>query len=238
VTHSSRLLPVRRRDGTAAMLKLAGIAEEARGGRVMQWWGGDGAARVLARRGAAVLLERGGASLAGLDDAVATPVICAAAAGLHRARAGRVPRLVPLRRWFRALLAAREGVLAEAAAVARGLLDDPREVVVLHGDLHHMNVLDFGARGWLAIDPKGLVGERGFEFATLLRNPDAGRALAPGRLEREVARVAGLAGVERRRLLHWVMAVAGLSAAWFLADGADAAADLSLAEMARARLGA
>jgi streptomycin 6-kinase len=42
---------------------------------------------------------------------------------------------------------------------------------VLHGDIHHDNVLDFGARGRLAIDPKGLLGERGFEFAIFLPTP-------------------------------------------------------------------
>jgi aminoglycoside/hydroxyurea antibiotic resistance kinase len=42
---------------------------------------------------------------------------------------------------------------------------------VLHGDLHHGNVLDFGLRGWLAIDPKGLLGERGFDFANIFTNP-------------------------------------------------------------------
>ena len=42
----------------------------------------------------------------------------------------------------------------------RKLLAEPREVCALHGDLHHDNVLDFGPRGWLAIDPHALVGER------------------------------------------------------------------------------
>jgi type IV secretion system protein VirD4 len=37
------------------------------------------------------------------------------------------------------------------------LLAEPRDVGVLHGDLHHDNVLDFGARGWLAIDPNDIV---------------------------------------------------------------------------------
>jgi streptomycin 6-kinase len=46
------------------------------------------------------------------------------------------------------------------AATARELLAKPSEVVVLHGDIHRGNVLDFGPRGWLASDPKGLVGER------------------------------------------------------------------------------
>src|SRR6516165_57230 len=63
-TRGSRLLPVRRRDGSAAMLKIA-EEEEARGAALMVWWAGDGAARALAHDGEALLLERalGGASL-------------------------------------------------------------------------------------------------------------------------------------------------------------------------------
>ena len=57
ITNSSRLLPVRRGD-TPAMLKIAKIAEESRGGLLMVWWCGDGAARVLAHEGEALLLER------------------------------------------------------------------------------------------------------------------------------------------------------------------------------------
>jgi Aminoglycoside/hydroxyurea antibiotic resistance kinase len=42
-----------------------------------------------------------------------------------------------------------------------GLAATQRDVAVLHGDMHHENVLKFSSRGWPAIDPKGLVGERG-----------------------------------------------------------------------------
>jgi len=57
VTRSGRLLPVRRR-GEPAMLKLATEEEERFGGVLMEWWDGDGAARVLARDDDAFLLER------------------------------------------------------------------------------------------------------------------------------------------------------------------------------------
>jgi hypothetical protein len=46
-----------------------------------------------------------------------------------------------------------------------------RDVVVLHGDMHHENILKFSSRGWLAIDPKGLVGERGFDYANIFCKP-------------------------------------------------------------------
>ena len=53
-TRSSRLLPVRCRDGMAAMLKIAVEEEEARGAALMIWWAGDGAARVLIHDGNAL----------------------------------------------------------------------------------------------------------------------------------------------------------------------------------------
>src|SRR5262249_36356362 len=42
---------------------------------------------------------------------------------------------------------------------------------LLHGDLHHMNVLKDDTRGWLVIDPKGVIGELAYETASILHNP-------------------------------------------------------------------
>jgi streptomycin 6-kinase len=250
ITSNGRLLPVRRR-GEPAMLKLALDAEERRGGALLEWWGGDGAARVLARDGDALLMERatGAASLSdmarnGRDDE-ACRVLCAVASRLHAPRPEPPPDLVPLQHWFRDLepaAAAHGGVFVRCAAAARALLAEPREVCVLHGDLHHDNVLDFGARGWLAIDPKRLVGERGFDFANIFANPDLSDparpvATEPGRFARRSAVVAEAAGLERERLLRWVLAWTGLSAAWFLGDGTSPAIDLEIAELAAAELG-
>jgi streptomycin 6-kinase len=233
-TRSSRLLPVRRGDGGGepAMLKLALEEDERSGGLLMEWWDGDGAARVLARDGEALLLERaqGAASLSdmarsGRDDE-ACRVLCAVAARLHAPRPKPPPPdLVPLPRWFRDLepaAAAHGGILVRCAETARALLDSPREVGVLHGDLHHDNVLDFGPRrGWLAIDPKRLLGERGLDFANIFTNPDLSDptrpvATLPGRFARRVAVVAEAAGLER--------------------DGASPAIDIRIAELAAAEL--
>ncbi|MGV3614109.1 MAG: aminoglycoside phosphotransferase family protein [Fimbriimonas sp.] len=243
VTPSSHLLPVRR-GGVPAMLKIAGVEEERAGGNLMVWWDGDGAAGVLAHHEGILLLERatGPRSLtemvqAGQDDE-ATRVLCAAAARLHAPRSHPLPDLVPLTRWFRDLgPAAKHGGIFRASAVeAERLLADPQEVTVLHGDIHHGNVLDFGTRGWLAIDPKGLYGERGFDFANLFCNPDRETATAPGRLLRQVEVVCECAGLERRRLLQWILAWTGLSAAWMLEDGDTPEVDLTVAEIAVAEL--
>jgi streptomycin 6-kinase len=74
------------------------------------------------------------------------------------------------------------------------LLATQRDVVALHGDMHHENVLRFGSRGWLAIDPKGLTGERGFDYANIFCNPDGATATMPGRLARQTRVVAEAAG--------------------------------------------
>jgi streptomycin 6-kinase len=105
-------------------------------------------------------------------------------------------------------------------------------VCVLHGDLHHGNVLDFAERGWLAIDLKGLAGERGFDFANIFCNPDVAVATAPGRLKRQASVVAEAARLDRARLLRWILAYAGLSAAWTIGESGDPKLALSIAEMA------
>lgn len=227
------------------MLKIARGVEERRGGFLMAWWQGEGAARVWAQEGDALLTERAAGrhnlvdmARTGRDDE-ATRIICATAARLHAPRPRPAPELIPLAKWFQELepAAARYGGLfAIAAATARELLAAPRDVVVLHGDIHHANILDFGARGWLAIDPKGLVGERGFDFANIFRNPDLAAATAPGRLARQARVVAEAAGLDRARLLKWVLAYAGLSAAWHLGDDKKSELDHAVAELAAAEL--
>lgn len=249
VTRAARLLPVRRH-GEAAMLKVAREAEERVGGTLMAAWEGRGAARVLAMRGDAVLMERatGGRSLVEYPqagrDSEATTIICDVVAELHAAGAGPSPQFVPLPVWFGDLAPAARthgGMLARARDAARDLLDAPQEMTVLHGDVHHGNILDFGARGWLAIDPKGLVGERGFDYANLFCNPDLGDpscriATRPDVFAARLDRVVERAGLDRRRLLRWILAWSGLSAAWLLSDRRSTAINASVAELAAAEL--
>lgn len=243
-TRGSRLMPVRQ-DGEPAMLKIAMVGEECRGAALMEWWGGDGAARVLARDGEAVLLERatGPGSLAAMscggDDEGATRILCNAIAVLHTPRAVPPPALVPLALWFRDLGPAASvhgGILPLASTAADALLATPRDVGVLHGDIHHGNVLDFGDRGWLAIDPKALHGERAFDYANLFCNPDRRTATDPGVFQGRVDVVAAVAGLDRARLLRWILAWCGLSAAWHLADGEAPDTALAVAGLAAAEL--
>ena len=251
-THSSWVVPVRH-EGAPAMLKVARIPDEHSGYRLMTWWDGQGAAKVYASSTDALLMERapaGASDLAqlawsGRDDE-ACRILCDTAARLHAPRRGPLPDLHPLETWFQPLflLASEHTALAPAADTARSLLAAPYAVCPLHGDLHHENVLDFGERGWLAIDPHGLLGERTFDYANIFTNPDLSdpsRPLAsvPGRLEARLDVVVTAAGIEPGRLLRWIVAWTGLSAAWFIGDGDDmgAAIDLTINAMARRLLG-
>ncbi|THD76242.1 MAG: hypothetical protein E7812_16820 [Phenylobacterium sp.] len=241
------LLPVRQ-GGTAAMLKLSHHAEEQRGARLMAWWAGEGAARVLAQDGEALLLERlvGPRSLTAMarggEDDAASRILCQVADRLHVARPEPPPGdLVPLPVWLRALkpaAAADGGMLAAAQATAERLFAANEEPAVLHGDLHHANVLDGGPRGWLAIDPKGITGPRGYDYANILCNPDPETALTPGRLDRQLAVVAEAARLPRERLIQWLLVHAAAAAVWCRQDGFDAEPALALARSAHAALGA
>lgn len=248
----SHLLPVSS-DGAPAMLKVATGEEALRGADILAWYGGEGAARVLARDGPVLLMERlsGGRDLAEMacsgGDSEATRIICSVVARLHAPRNAPAPALTPLSTWLEPLESAAPrfgGVLGMAAAAAATLLAEPRESIPLHGDIHHRNVLDGGGRGWLAIDPHGLLGERGFDYANVFNNPDVDSAhdpalqvaTAPGTLERRLRIVAELSGIEPRRLLLWILAYTGLSASWTLGEGGDPTVALTVAEIAAATL--
>lgn len=243
-THSSDLLPVRRA-GQTAMLKLARNDEERRGNELMVWWNGRGAAQIYEHDGAALLMERLEVmpSLTemvrgGLDDE-ATRLLCQAAAKLPRAQPW--PELPTLRRWFQGLekmAPSAGGILSIALKTAHELLDSPQDVGVLHGDIHHGNLLSTAEGEWRFIDPKGLIGERGFDYANILCNPSLDTATAPGRLAGQARIISDEAGLDYARLLRWTLAYAGLSAAWHLEDGEDETArrTLDVARIAAAEL--
>jgi streptomycin 6-kinase len=247
-THSSLLLPVQR-DGVPAMLKIATAEEEINGAHLMAWYAGSGAARVLAHEGPGLLLERlsGQRSLIEMERSCrgdeATRIICEVVARLHAARDHMPPEtLYPMSTWFRPLEPAATrlgGVLTKSAAAARELLAMPQHIVPLHGDIHHGNILDGGERGWLAIDPKGVLGERAFDYANLFCHPEAKVATEAGRLEERVDIVAREANLDSQRMLKWILAYAGLKSVWTMEreGGGQEARELTIAQMAAAALG-
>ena len=239
---------VTRADGTPGVLKLGEpdghLDAEAEALRIFD---GDGAVRLLAedRENGALLIERAVpgervASLVPHEDARATAVLIETGRRLHRVpEAGcTLPHLRADGEDFRGYLRRWPG----AGPLPRKMVERAVELFedlcaeggdrVLHGDLHHDNVLRAGDR-WLAIDPHGKVGDPGFECGALLYNPDPPRR-DPELLRLVPARIEQLADgcrmpVERVRAWGFVMAV--LSEVWNSEAGTVGSRALDVAQL-------
>jgi streptomycin 6-kinase len=111
-----------------------------------------------------------------------------------------------------------------AESIFAELLADSAEPILLHGDLHHYNILQAQRTPWLVIDPKGVIGEPAYEVGALLRNPLTGffdQSNALQRLTRRVAIFEEMLGFDRKRILKWSLAQAVLSACWSVEDDGD-----------------
>lgn len=171
----------------------------------------------------------GGQSLAS-RDVIATAVIITVMRRLHRPFVG--PSALPdlharNRRSFVEYLDRHPGdtpIPRRLVVRALGLLDelcasaDAR--VLLHGDLHHDNVLRASREPWLAIDPHGVVGDPGAEVGAMLYNPDPANrdpalvALVPARIEQ----LADGLGLDTDRVVAWAFEQSVLSEVWTAED--------------------
>jgi streptomycin 6-kinase len=104
---------------------------------------------------------------------------------------------------------------------AEGMLDEflasQGEPYLLHGDLHHDNVLRSERDGWLGIDPKGVVGEREFDAGPMMWNPWWRIHTWPDLwsvLGRRLDILREILGFDRQRLLGWCFIEAVLSMVW------------------------
>jgi streptomycin 6-kinase len=110
-----------------------------------------------------------------------------------------------------------------AEALSRELLAENKDETLLHGDFHHFNVLQ-SERGWLAIDPKGVVGPKGYEVGPLLINPFdrfLNGSNPKAQTEKRIAILSERLGMERERIRDWGICHAVLSAWWSLEDRED-----------------
>ncbi|NOH00976.1 MAG: hypothetical protein HND47_02845 [Chloroflexi bacterium] len=107
-----------------------------------------------------------------------------------------------------------EELLGRVESSLPELFDD--EMSLIHGDFHHFNVLSSG-RGWLAIDPKGVIRPAGYEIGPLMINP-WGSLMDGSRFQVQTKRRVDILrerlGWERERIIQWALAHAVLSAWW------------------------
>jgi streptomycin 6-kinase len=215
--------------------------EERVGALALRHFAGRGAVRLLRSDADAQLLEYAdGNDLTGLvqngQDEAATALIGDVINALHADASPPPEGITPLTQWFRALFVqaeterakGKDSIFVRAAAVAEPVLADPRDLRVLHGDIHHENIRQ-SPRGWLAFDPKGLYGERAYDLANTLCNPRAIYGVETAdeaRVLRNSAILAERCGIDQRRVLLFLYLYACLSASWTLQDAGEGIANV------------
>jgi streptomycin 6-kinase len=101
------------------------------------------------------------------------------------------------------------------------LLPSQATPIVLHGDLHHFNILSAQRQPWLSIDPKGVIGEPAYEVGALIRNPIPQILVEPNLaaiLKRRIEQLSDELALDRQRIYGWSLAQAVLSAWWTYED--------------------
>jgi streptomycin 6-kinase len=236
-------------EGTVAVLKigvpgtLRDLSFEA---TALSLADGDGCARLLRvdLDHGAVLLERLGAALYDVlpDPGARHDVLCDVAARFWRPvgpdvdlptgadKAREYSELLP-RLWEETGQACSRATVADALACIehRRRAHDDRHAVLVHGDVHDLNVLQATDGTFKLIDPVGLRAERACDLGTIIRcNPDAGDDLS-ARAERLAFRT----GVDAEAIWEWGTIHRVISGLYCRTIGFQPFGDLLLAEADR-----
>jgi streptomycin 6-kinase len=229
----SSLLAHGHRGRQAVVLKVVKReGDEWRSGEVLSAFDGRGAIHVYEHIPGAMLLERldPGESLIGYPatgrDDEAVTIIAGVIGAMDPTT---VPRWCPtLRDWGHAFdwyagsgdSQIPDALVTRAALMFDRLAGSQRNTRLLHGDLQHSNILFDRDRGWLAIDPKGVVGEVEYEVAAALRNPRESPEIVGDRtvIERRIDGYCSQLGLDRDRVRDWAFANAVLSMIWSVQD--------------------
>ncbi|MGY0024896.1 aminoglycoside phosphotransferase family protein [Streptomyces sp. YJ-C3] len=230
------VLPVvRRSDGVPAAVKFQVLDEETEGEPVaLREWGGDGAVRLLDHDAGTgtMLLERldSGRMLSVVEDSRKAVLVIAEL--LARLTAGPAPQGMRTLADIAARMLAdvpgalpriadpvRRGIVASCAAAVREVADEAGDRL-LHWDLHFENVLASEREPWLAIDPKPLAGDPGFDLWPALDN----------RFDADEVRwrfdaMTQVLGLDRERARAWTLGRVLQNALWDVEDGREISAD-------------
>ncbi len=154
-------------------------------------------------------------------------------------QAVRLQKFIKLSDWFNGLKKIRPHFNGGTGPFPKKLLERvesslpelfaDKNVKLLHGDFHHFNILS-SERGWLVIDPKGVVGPAGYEVGPFMLNP-WNSPLDRIRLGRRVGIFAERLGWEREAIIKWSTAHAVLSAWWSIEDDMDESYSMECAKI-------
>jgi streptomycin 6-kinase len=217
----------------AGVLKISDRAEEARRlGDVLRAFDGVAVVRPGDVIDRAVLMERlrPGHSAAelvahGRDDEATAVVADVIRRMSPRMPPDGTPTVLDLASAFRAYRPTGDarissGQVDDAERVYVELCDSQRDVRLLHGDLHQGNILFDDVRGWVAIDPKGVVGEVAYEVGASLRNPVEHPEIVASAtsVKRRLQILEAALGLDATRMIRWAYAQAVLAAIWLVED--------------------
>jgi streptomycin 6-kinase len=220
------IIPVSRRDGSKAVLKLQPVDDETGGEpAALRAWAGQGAVGLLDHdpSSGAMLLERLDASrdLSTMEDDFAAAKIIAellvqlnsvpAPAGMRHlkevaaATLAQTPQAISL-----AEDPEERRLLINCAARYQDLITEQIDNCLLHWDLHYYNTLSTldGAGEWKAIDPKPLGGDPGFELLPALWNrweDLVATGDVPAALLRRFDLMTDIMGLDRSRAAGWTL---------------------------------
>jgi streptomycin 6-kinase len=231
----SLVVPVLTADGQRAVLKLhtdADADESDFEHLALQHWHGNGTVLLLRAdpRRRAMLLERlHSRDLSTIGDLEACEVV----AGLYgRIHVPALPQLRPITSYVERWTADLEALPRDApiprrlreqcVSLARDLVVDPASVgVIIHGDLHHHNVLAADREPWLVIDPKPMSGDPHYEPAPMLWNrwDEIVAGNARENLRRRFHTLVDVAGLDEDRARDWVVVRMVHNMSWAVIDG-------------------
>ena len=231
----SLVVPVLTADGERSVLKLhtdADADESDFEHLALQHWYGNGTVLLLRAdpRRRAMLLERlHPRDLTTIGDREACEVVGGLYGRIH------VPALPQLRtitsyveRWTADLEALpRDAPIPrrlreQCVSLVRDLVADPASVgVIIHGDLHHHNVLAADREPWLVIDPKPMSGDPHYEPAPMLWNrwDEIVAGNARKNLRRRFHTLVDVAGLDEDRARDWVVVRMVHNMSWAVIDG-------------------
>ena len=224
------------------------FSDEWRAGEVLRAFGGIGTVRVFEHSPGATLLEclSPATPLSDLcrrsEDEHATAILAEVMRNLSLAG---IPNGAPsAEQWGGSFdrfitsgsAAIPRALVQRASQVYLELCQSQSEPRLLHGDLHYDNVLFDATRGWIAVDPKGVVGEVAFEAGAAIRNPTGMPELFtdPPTIDSRIQRFARGLDADRGRVAGWAFAQAVLAAIWLFEDGESVGPEHPWLELARA----
>lgn len=240
-------------NGATVVLKIymgEGLVDEKRGVellKVCKHHGIDGISVILEADEDAVLMEHcDGQSLKDLVvngmDAQATKIIAGLLNKIHACPIPQDHKFKTLQGRFSPVSKMAEKntqenekhLFIKADNLAKKLCSDQQDICLLHGDIYHGNIIHDSKKGWVAIDPKGYIGDRAYDVANMFLHPwdvpDIVRN--KDRFLQHVTILSEHMNIDRQKIINYAFIYSCLCAAqWWLEHGRYSKHDFAMARI-------